>query len=61
MAQKYGILPTEILQKATTHDFMIFYNANLIKYRDDKISRGESIADTYSQSDLNKMYYDFRE
>ena len=40
MAEKYGMLPSELLEKATTHDLMIYNNANMIKLREDKKSRG---------------------
>tara|TARA_Y100001938_G_C7868749_1_gene319222 strand:+ start:90 stop:335 length:246 start_codon:yes stop_codon:yes gene_type:complete len=60
MAQKYGMLPTDIMQKATTVDFMIYYNANLIKIREDKRSRGENINDTYTQSEIDQVYSNFK-
>jgi len=56
MAQAYGMLPSEILEKATTQDLMIYNNANMIKYREDKKSRGESISDTFSQSQLDDIW-----
>ena len=60
MAERYGMLPTEIFERATTHDLMIFFNANMIKYRNEKKSRGESIADTYNQSQIDEMYSNFK-
>ena len=56
MAQAYGMLPSEVLDKATTQDLMIYNNANMIKYREDKKSKGESISDTYSQSELEAIW-----
>lgn len=60
MAERYSMLPTDVLQKATTVDFMIYYNANLIKIREDKKSRGESINDTYTQSEIEEVYSNFK-
>ena len=34
MAIAYGMLPSELLAKATTQDLMIYNNANMIKYRE---------------------------
>ena len=56
MAIAYGMLPTELLEKATTQDLMIYNNANMIKYREDKISKGESISDTFSQAQIDEMW-----
>lgn len=56
MAEKYGMLPSELLEKATTHDLMIYNNANMIKLREDKKSRGENITDTYSQEELQAIW-----
>jgi len=56
MAEKYGMLPSEVLEKATTHDLMIYNNANMIALRDYKKQKGEDITDTFRQEDLNKMW-----
>jgi len=56
MAEKYGMLPSEVLEKATTQDLMIYNNANMIKLRDYKKERGESISDTISQTELNAIW-----
>jgi len=61
MAQRYGLLPTEVMQRATTYDMIIFYNSNLIKVREEKKAKGESVADTYSQNSIEQMYQDFKE
>ena len=60
MAQRYGMLPTDVMQRATTYDMIIFYNADLIKLREQKKAKGESIGDTYSQSSIDQMYQDFK-
>jgi hypothetical protein len=56
MAEKYGMLPSEVLEKATTHDLMIYNNANMIALRDQKKAKGESISDTISQTELNQIW-----
>jgi len=56
MAEKYGMLPSEVLEKATTHDLMIYNNANMIKLREYKKEKGESISDTISQTELNAIW-----
>ena len=56
MAEKYGMLPSEVLEKATTQDLMIYNNANMIKVREDKKAKGESISDTISQTELNAIW-----
>jgi len=60
MAERYSMLPTEILGRATTQDMFIYINASLIKTREDKKARGESIADTYNQTELDDMYAKFK-
>ena len=47
MAEKYGMLPTDILEKATTMDLLIFNTATMVQLREQKKSRGEDINDTY--------------
>lgn len=61
MAERYGMLPSQILREATTHDLQLFTIANKIKEREMKKARGESINDTYSQEELNKMYKEFKD
>lgn len=56
MAERYSMLPTEILSRASTQDLMIFSNANIIRVRIDKQNRGESTADTYSKDELSKIW-----
>lgn len=60
MAERYGMLPTQILAKATTQDLFLFINASLIKTREDRKARGESIADTYSQNELDDIWDKFK-
>tara|TARA_R110000822_G_scaffold63329_2_gene155634 strand:+ start:319 stop:525 length:207 start_codon:yes stop_codon:yes gene_type:complete len=49
MASKYGMLPTEVLERANTQDVLIHFNVEA--YRDDERQKasGKSI-------DLNKQY-----
>lgn len=60
MAERYGMLPTQILQDANTFDLYLFLNANIIRTRQEKKARGESINDTYSQKELDSMYHNFK-
>lgn len=49
MASKYGMLPTEVLNNATTQDVQIHFNVEA--YRDDERQRASG-----KQVDLNKQY-----
>jgi len=60
MAERYSMLPTDILSKATTQDLFIYNNANTIKIREHRKEKGESVADTYSQNELDSIYKDFK-
>lgn len=61
MAEKYGLLPSEVLQKGTTMDLAINYNANIIKVREQRKARGESIADTFTQNEIMSTWNKFKE
>jgi hypothetical protein len=52
MAEKYGMLPTEILSRGSTMDLFVFNTATMAKVRAQKKQAGESIADTYSQEEI---------
>lgn len=54
------MLPTDLLQNATTMDFMIFYNASILKDRYQRQNRGDNVADTYSQAEIDKVYANFK-
>ena len=60
MAERYSMLPTEVLQKATTVDLVFYYNARLISLREQKKARGESIADTFTKSEISEVYDNFK-
>jgi hypothetical protein len=60
MAEKYGMLPTKIMTEGTTIDMFLFINAHLIKIREEKRAKGESIADTFNQKDIEEMYSKFK-
>ena len=49
MASKYGMLPTEVLDKATTMDVQIHFNVEA--YRDDERTKASG-----KPVDLNKQY-----
>lgn len=50
------MLPTQVLEQATTFDMQIFQNAAIVRDREVKKARGESIADTYTQEQVEEMY-----
>jgi hypothetical protein len=56
MAERYGYLPSEILTKGTTVDLEIFNIASILRLRQQKQSRGESLEGTYSQTELQDIY-----
>ncbi len=57
MAERYGMLPSDILDRGTTQDIMIYNNAHIIRVREEKKARGESIADTINQSELDDIWH----
>ena len=60
MAEKYGMLPSDVLNTATTIDLQIHYAASLIKLREQRKAEGKNIGDTYSQSEIDEMYNNFK-
>ena len=56
LGERYGMLPTQVLEQATTFDMQIFYNAAIIRDRAQKKAKGESIADTYTPGQVEEMY-----
>lgn len=61
MAERYGYLPTEILTRGTTVDLEIFNIAAMLRIRQQKQSKGESIQDTYSQEELLAIYQEAKD
>tara|TARA_S200002703_G_C3656496_1_gene201561 strand:+ start:149 stop:355 length:207 start_codon:yes stop_codon:yes gene_type:complete len=57
MAEKYGMLPSEILSKATTLDMLIFNTSNIIMLREQSKGRGEDINHTYDSKELEELYF----
>ena len=56
MAERYGMLPTEILSKGSTMDLAIFNTASLIKLREQKKGAGEDISSTYAPGELEEIF-----
>ena len=56
MAERYGYLPSEILRKGTTVDLEIFNIASILRLRQQKQSKGESLEGTYNQAELQDIY-----
>lgn len=56
MAEKYGMLPTEILSRGSTMDLVVFNTATMKKIKEQKKQAGESIADTYTQDEIMEKW-----
>ncbi len=56
MAERYGYLPSEILARGTTVDLEIFNIASMLRLRQQKQSKGQSLEGTYSQNELQDIY-----
>ena len=56
MAEKYSMLPSQILSTATTVDLMIHVNASVSRVREQKKSRGEDISSTYNQNEIMEKW-----
>jgi len=56
MAERYGYLPSEILRNGTTVDLEIFNIAFILRDRQQKANKGESLEGTYSQQELQEIY-----
>ena len=55
MAEKYGVLPSELLEKGTTLDIQIYHVAENIKIRQQNIKEGKDITSTYNQEYLEQQ------
>ncbi len=56
MAQTYGCLPSEILEKGTTLDIQIFTHSANYRDRQSKLKKGEDINSTYSPEELEQLW-----
>ncbi len=56
MAEKYGMLPTEILSRGSTMDLVVFNTATMAKIRAQKKHAGESIVDTFTQDEIMESW-----
>tara|TARA_Y100001973_G_C5159084_1_gene312495 strand:+ start:315 stop:620 length:306 start_codon:yes stop_codon:yes gene_type:complete len=56
VANRYGCLPSELLQKADTFDLEIYLTISNLEDRERKIKKGESITDNYDQENLKELY-----
>lgn len=61
MAEKYGMLPTQILATGNTTDIEFHIHAETLKVRQQKRARGEDISDTYTQAEIAEVYSKWRE
>lgn len=60
IAKKYGLLPTEVLSRATTKDIQIHIHSETYQERQRKSQAGENIGDTMSQSEIAEVYKSWR-
>ena len=60
LAEKYGMLPTEVLTKATTLDIQIHTHSLAYQDRQRKAHNGESIADTVTDTEIAEVYKAWR-
>ncbi len=51
MASKYGMLPSEVLDRATTFDAQVHLNSETYQNREQRRARGDDISETYSQAE----------
>ena len=57
VANRYGCLPSELLQKADTLDIDVYLTISNIEDRENKIKKGENITDNYDKEHLEEIYY----
>jgi hypothetical protein len=51
MASKYGMLPSEVLDRATTFDAQVHLNSETYINREKRRAQGDDISETYSQAE----------
>ena len=56
MAEKYCMLPTEVLYRATTQDLFIFNITNILKARANAKGDADALNQTYSQDELGELF-----
>ena len=58
LAQKYGLLPSQVIQEATTYDLHVHIIAESYRERQRAIQSGNSkaLADSYSQNEINEVW-----
>lgn len=54
MAEKYGILPSVLLEEGSTIDIQIYHVAENIRTRQENIKEGKDITHTYNQEYLEQ-------
>lgn len=58
MARRYGMLPTQILNQATTHDIQIYLHA--VTYEERQRAEKAQVGDTYTATELQEIYQSWR-
>lgn len=63
MAQKYSLLPSELLERGTTMDLQFHYMAETHRDREQKKARGDvkGLAETYTKSEIEQVYANSKE
>ena len=56
MAQKYSMLPSEVLERATTFDIQMHISAEMVKERAMNKAQGKPMAETMSSEQLTEAY-----
>jgi ABC-type proline/glycine betaine transport system ATPase subunit len=58
LAQKYGLLPTQVIREATTYDLHVHIIAESYRDRQRAKASGNSkaLAESYSQNEINEVW-----
>jgi hypothetical protein len=60
MAQTYGCLPSEVLEKGSTLDIQIYSHVQTLRMRENKIRNKEDITGTYRPEELEELWQNRR-
>lgn len=60
MAEKYKMLPSEVCERGTTLDIQFHIHAEKYKDRERKKASGQDISSTYTQSEIQEVYKQWR-
>lgn len=60
MAKKYGMLPTEVLSRATTMDIQIHSHSETYQQRAQAAANGGDVGETMSPTEIDEVYKAWR-